>query len=505
MFDTALLPEVLAGAPDGIVVVDAAGVVHYANRQVTSLFGYDLAEVTGQQVEMLLPERFHRSHIDHRQAFRQGPRVRPMGAGQELLARRKDGSEFPVDICLSQIGPENQGLVAAAIRDATDRHATETRLREARADADRASQSKSRFLATASHDLRQPLQALALLNGALRRSVHDPAALEAIEQQGKAIDAMSRLLAALLDISKLESGATQAQITGFELGALLMELRNQFRVLAADKGLRLEMDCPPVRVRTDRLLLKQVLQNLLGNAIKYTDRGLVCVRYREGTESIRLDIIDTGVGINAGDLPRIFDEFFQAGTGSEAARQGHGLGLSIVQHIVRLLGLHLTVKSEPGTGSTFTLELPTGMLEGGRTHEGHPGITPRTEAPGHCEILLVEDDPAVRRATQIFLRSQGYGVTAAASPAEALDCSARMPAIDLILADYHLAGGRGTEVISAIRNLVGSLIPSILMTGDTSQVIREPPPHNRLRVISKPVDAEALLDLIGVLTNQAPT
>ncbi len=504
MFDPALLPEVLAAAPDAIVVVDAAGCIHYASQQLAPLFGHDPRELIGQSIELLLPERLHQSHVRHRQDFHRNSRVRPMGAGQELLARRKDGSEFPVEISLSPIGTGAEGYVAAAIRDATDRRTSDRELRQARADADRANLAKSRFLATASHDLRQPLQALALLNGMLRRTAHEPAALDVVEQQGRMIALMSRLLNALLDMSKLESGTTQVQVTDFDLGSLLVHLRDELQVLAAEKGLRLAIDDVRVLVRTDRTLLLQVLQNLLGNAIKYTDQGTVSVRYRTGGGSIFLDIVDTGAGIGAANLPCIFDEFFQVEPGRQITRQGYGLGLSIVQRIVHLLGMRIGVQSAPGAGSIFTLELPAGLCVPGEAPDGTTARQPRPDGLKDYSILLVEDDAAVRKATQMFLRSEGYRVIAAASLAEALECIMQKPAIDLVMCDYHLADALGTEVIAAIRELAGGQLPSILMTGDTSELIRELPQDKRLRIMSKPVDADELLDLIGILTNQSP-
>ncbi|HEU4487089.1 MAG TPA: PAS domain S-box protein, partial [Povalibacter sp.] len=197
----------LESAPDAMVIINDSGTILFANRQVTALFGYDVAEVVGQKVEILLPERFRHRHVAHRSQYTRSVRLRPMGAGLDLFARRRDGSEFPVEISLSPIEGDGTTIVAAAIRDVTDRMRVEHEIREAHAAADRANLGKSRFLATASHDLRQPLQALALLNGALRRLIEDPEANEALEQQEQAIAAMSRLLNALLDVSKLESGA----------------------------------------------------------------------------------------------------------------------------------------------------------------------------------------------------------------------------------------------------------------------------------------------------------
>lgn len=500
MFDAALLPGILASAPDAIIVVDAAGRVRYANNQLTALFGYTTEEVAGQPVEMLLPERLHQRHVGHRNGFHRSQRIRPMGVGQELLARHRDGREFPVEISLSPIGDGEHRFVAAAIRDATERRDAERNLRLAQSEANRANLAKSRFLATASHDLRQPLQALSLLNGTLRRIVGQGDALEAVEQQGQAIAAMSRLLNALLDISKLESGSIQVEVTDFDLGVVLEQLRDEFRVLAADKGLRLELEGPRVRAHTDRTLVLQALRNLVANAIKYTDQGSVRLRCRTGTEAVYVDVVDTGIGISTENLGSVFDEFFQVGAASHTARQGYGLGLTIVQRIVGLLGLGIAVKSEPGSGSTFTLQLPSGASAGAEAVDVRGARRqPQARDNGSRSILLVEDDAAVRKAMQAFLKSEGFKVAAAASLAEALQLSEHKTDFDLVISDYHLAEGRGTEVIAALRERLGEQLASILMTGDTSSAIKELPQDSQLRIISKPIDAEELLDLIRIL------
>ena len=245
-----LARQALDAAPDAMIIVDADGYVRYANRRASAIFDYEHDEIVGHSVEQLMPDRLRSPHILHRQQYQRAPRVRAMGEGLQLFGRRRDGSEFPVEISLSPLPDGDRMLVAAAIRDVTDRKHVEMELiaarqeaerarelaDEARRNADRANQSKGRFLATASHDLRQPLQALALLNGAMRRHNRDAVVADALLQQQQSIDAMGRLLNALLDVSKLEAGAIQPELTDFKVSKIFKELGTEFRSARRAEG-----------------------------------------------------------------------------------------------------------------------------------------------------------------------------------------------------------------------------------------------------------------------------
>jgi PAS domain S-box-containing protein len=488
--------SILESAPDAMLIVDAAGTILFANAQVSALFGYELAEIAGRPVEMLLPERYRVRHVPHRERYGASMGVRPMGSGLPLFARRKDGDEFPVEISLSPVGGEATPLVAAAIRDVTERKRTEAALVAAREEADRANQAKSRFLAAASHDLRQPLQTLAMLNGSLLRTVRDPRAREALDLQDQAISAMSRLLNSLLDISKLESGAISPEVTDFRVAALFDELGREFASLAASKGLELRVDNCADLVHSDPALVGQILKNLLSNAIKYTREGWVQLRCQHLEALVRLEVLDTGIGIPADQIARIFDEFYQVGVSPNATREGYGLGLSIVDRLVRLLGARLDVESEPGKGSRFALDLPAGETSGGEADEvGRKGTSARRAV---VRLLLVEDDAGVRAATAMLLRLEGYEVLAAGSVREALDLAARPESHpDLVVTDYHLGDGEtGLQVLEALRDACGRTLSAVLITGDTSSAVRELGADPSLRVVSKPIDADQLVALL---------
>ncbi len=515
-----LARSALDAAPDAMIIIDAEGIVRFANRQVTALFGYSHDEVIGQKVEQLMPERYRARHVGHRDGYVETIRVRPMGQGLELFGRRRDGSEFPVEISLSPIAHEGRTLTAAAIRDVTDRKKVEVELilaresaerakagadhareiaDEARESADRANQGKSRFLATASHDLRQPLQTLALLNGALRRSNTDPDSAEALDQQEQAIGSMSRLLNALLDISKLESGAIKPEPTDFTVASVFEELRQEFAGLAANKGLRLEVDPSPDCVHSDPSLVEQILRNLVSNAVKYTQQGCVRLRCLHQDTIVRLEVSDTGIGIPADQIPFIYDEFYQVGVPANSSRQGYGLGLSIVQRLVKLLQLQLDVSSEVGKGSSFRLSVPAGNRGAVKRREpsaGHAG----PGAAQKARLLLVEDDAAVRNATRLLLKVEGYDVIAAESLTEALQKAREVGGVDLLVTDYHLAHGEtGIQVLRALREAMQIALKAVLVTGDTSTAIRELPQDPLLRVASKPIKAEELINLIKSL------
>jgi len=504
-----LARSALDAAPDAMVIVDAMGTIRYANRQLTALFGCPHAEVIGRYIEHLLPERFRAAHLGHREQYMTHQRIRPMGLGLELYGLRSDGTEFPIEISLSPIADGDQVLVAAAIRDATDRKRVEGELvaaraaaEQAREAADRASQAKSRFLATASHDLRQPLQTLALLNGTLRRTVSDEDTADALAQQEEAIGAMSRLVNALLDISKLESGAVRPEPSDFAVAGVFEELQREFARIAANKGLRLEVEAAPAFVHSDPSLIEQVLRNLLSNAIKYTRRGRVAMSCLTLPGSpVRIEVLDTGIGIPADQLACIYDEFYQVGVEPNSSRAGYGLGLSIVKRIVDLLGVKLEVRSQLGEGSSFSLWLPAARGEVAAPHRarGRPetlrASSERLESP---RVLLVEDDEGVRHATRMLLKVEGYQVAAVASLEEALE--AARAGVDILVTDYHLRDGQtGSRVIAALREALGKPLKAVLVTGDTSTAVRELPRDRDLRIASKPLQAEEMLMLLRQL------
>jgi len=509
-----LARSALDAAPDAMLIVDDVGIICFANRQVSALFGYPRDTLIGQSVEQLMPERFRNRHVGHRLEYAKALRQRPMGQGLTLFGQRQDGSEFPVEISLSPIQDAGRVLVAAAIRDVTDRKRVEaelTRAREsaeqarelanqARESADRANQAKSRFLATASHDLRQPLQTLALLNGTLRRMIIPGNAEDVLSQQEQAVRTMSRLLNALLDISKLESGAVQPELADFKVANLFEGLRREFASIATSKGLALELESTAECAHSDAALVEQILKNLVSNAIKYTRQGRVLLRCSRQNDSLCIEVRDTGIGIPAEQIGYIYDEFYQVGVPTNSSRDGYGLGLSIVQRLVRLLNARLEVTSEVGKGSVFSLILPRGKSRSIPLTSERAVTAAAGPQTAKARVLLVEDDPGVRDATRMLLAVEGYRVTAVSSKTEALRRAREEGTPDLLITDYRLGEGElGTQVIAALRETAGTDVRAVLVTGDTSNLIKQMSGEPHLRIASKPVNAEELLALLTAL------
>jgi CheY-like chemotaxis protein len=310
---------------------------------------------------------------------------------------------------------------------------------------------------------------------------------------------MSTLLNALLDVSKLESGAVHPQITDFRVGSFFEELRTEFSSAAAAKGIEFDVEACPEYAHSDPALVGQVLRNLVSNAIKYTDRGSVRLRCTGCGDTLRVEVTDTGIGIPADKLEHIYDEFYQIAAPEGGERDGYGLGLSIVRHIVRLLDLRIEVTSEPGKGSSFSITLPTGTS----ANAPAPAVKAReTNASASSDrkrhILLVEDEPSVRNATRMLLTVAGYRVTTAGTIAEAGDHARQFGDIDLIVSDYHLDDGEtGVNAIALVRSFLGPQLRAILVTGDTSAGMRELQREGVMQIASKPIDADQLLGTIG--------
>jgi PAS domain S-box-containing protein len=366
--------DVLESAPDAIIELDNEGRIVVLNRMAEQLFGYTRDELYGQTVEALIPEAVRGMHRRHRTEYLDNPATRPMGSGLKLEARRKDGSQFPVEISLSPVKSDGGYRVTAIIRDITERRQMEEQLRTVQEkyirelelrnrDAERANQLKTEFLANMSHELRSPLHTIIGFSELL-----------AEESEGALSDKQKRflqhihndslhlldLINDLLDLSKIEAGRLELRYEAFHIGAVIEESLSSLRPRAQAKSLEIQTEVSmPFAIYADRMRFKQILHNLLSNAIKFTpDSGVIRVEAATQTQFARISISDTGIGITEDQHQAIFDKFYQVRSAIKGGSEGTGLGLAITKRLVEQQGGAIGVSSSPGSGSCFTFTVP---------------------------------------------------------------------------------------------------------------------------------------------------
>lgn len=511
------LQSIFDASPDALLICDAQGVIVMGNQRVESLFGYTMDELLGQPVEVLLPTHIRAIHPAQRNAFMAAPTLRAMGAGRDLKARRKDGSEYDVEISLSPIRTDQGLFIASALRDITQRKLVEAELEQhrnrleervasrthelaaAKAAAERANNAKSRFLAAASHDLRQPLSALSMYAGLLSDS--RPPSGKMVTNIKDCIGSLSALLTDLLDLSKLEAGVVTPNVHDFLMAQTLASLESDYTPQANVKGLTLRLRASNWTARSDPILLRRILGNLIENAIRYTERGSVLVACRRRQGKTWIEVWDTGIGIPADKTTEIFEEFKQLG--DQARNNGSGLGLAIVARTAALLGLKIQVRSRPGRGSVFAIELPLGLAAPAK-----PGPAPAPPAPGAVHALriaVVDDNEMVRTALSACLDMLGYQVVAADSQATLLAELGTL-APDIVVSDYRLTQGEtGFDVITAVRASFGSEIPALLITGDTDPALLRSMTERGILVLHKPLELDTLQTVLENLAQSQET
>ena len=391
--------------------------------------------------------------------------------------------------------------VVITFADITERKHTADALGAAKREADLANVAKSRFLAAASHDLRQPLQTLALLQGLLAKMVEGDAAHNLVVRFDQTLGAMTGMLNAMLDINQIEAGTIRAEIVSFPINDLLDRLRDEFTYNAQAQGLALRVVSCGLSIQSDRRLLEQMIRNLLSNALKYTKRGKVLIGCRRREGMLSIEIWDTGVGIPSKELQSIFEEYHQLDNAARERSRGLGLGLSIVQRLANLLGHQVRVRSHLGKGSVFAIEVMLSPSETGpqRKRDRHAVDSEIVERIHHTgAILVVEDDPEVRELLDIVLKEEGHHTATAHDGIAALELVARGAVRpDLILADYNLPNGMdGLEVIAKLRQKLHREIPALILTGDISTDTLRDIARQDCVQLNKPVKSKELSQVI---------
>ena len=370
-------------------------------------------------------------------------------------------------------------------------------LERERAEAREADGEKSRFLAIASHDLRQPVHALALFTATLYKRLHGQPEEPLVRNMVRSLDGLERSFNAILDVSRLDASGPSPTLQTFSLRDLFRRLHMHFGGQAELAGLGLRLSPGGKSVTSDPQMLERVLGNLIQNAIKYTEHGGIVVVARSTATHTNVEVWDTGGGISAEELPRIFNEFYQIGRAERDRAHGLGMGLAIVKRLVRSLGHSLTVSSRPGKGTMFRIGIPLGGLPGIQETMA-PADTVPMEFTEPRMVLVIDDEEPIREGLRLLLAEWGFQSVSAADSAQAEQCVRALEGrVDLILSDLHLGEGPdGLEAIDNVRRLCRHEVPAILVTGDTAvDEVRRVAASGHL-VLFKPLQPRRLFDAL---------
>lgn len=424
--------------------------------------------------------------------------VRPIQALQEGAARLGAGDlDHRIDI---HTGDELETLaeefdhMAARLRESYA--GLEQKVAERTEELVAANRAKSRFLAAASHDLRQPMHALGLFVSQLNQRIKDPENRHLTGRIEASVAALQGLLDALLDVSRLDAGVVTANLSDFNVQSVLERIENAFAPDATDRGLLYRVARCRLAVHSDPVLLERILLNLVANALRYTESGGIVIGCRRRGDRVRVEVWDTGVGIAPEHRQAIFQEFYQIGNPERDRTKGLGLGLSIAARLARLLGGRIDVRSVPGRGSVFAVEVPRAT----EIRESPAARAPSRihEPPHDALVLVVDDDALVREALSGLMQQWGCTVVAAASGEAALTAlSQQNRSPDAVLCDYRLpAGETGNEVIRRLRERYGSGLPAALITGDTAPETLREAKQSGIPLLHKPVQPARLRALL---------
>jgi signal transduction histidine kinase len=413
------------------------------------------------------------------------PLLRPDRAATALVVRRKKPGAFAKrTIQLLQTFATQSVL---AIRNA---HLF-TEIEEKRRQLEVAGKQKSQFFAAASHDLRQPMHALSLYSDTLKLRAPSGAIGEIAGHIDKAVASLSALVDSLLDISRLDAGVVLPELQPVSVRALLESIEVGYRPVAREKGLEFRVQAADGLVSTDPVLLERLVRNLVDNAFKYTAAGRVTLRAELAGSTVRIAVSDSGPGIPAAERERIFEEFYQIGNPERDRSRGLGLGLAIVRRLAQLLGLQVTVESEPGCGSTFTVKMPLVAPKPALRHA--PAAQPGARGLAGTQVLVIDDEPEVRTGMQMILEQLGCRVAACGGYMEAERLLERQPLdVQLIIADFRLRQNEsGIDTVRRLRARLGN-VPALLLSGDTAPERLREAQSSGLKLLHKPLSAEKL-------------
>ena len=507
-FNQALLRSTIDNISQGISVVDADLRLIAWNQRYIDMFSYPpgLVEVGKPVAEVirfnlkrgLIDSADVEAEIDKRVSYlKQGSAYKFQRRQQDGRVLEMQGNPLPgggfvtTYSDVSAFIDTQQQLEQRVAERTAALQQLNAQLQQAQQDIEAATAAKTRFFAAASHDLMQPFNASSLFASLLRDKQTDVESKQLSQNLINSLNSAEELLGAILELTKLDSGVIRAQVQNVSLHALLDDIARDGAALAQEKGLTLHYVPSALAVSTDRKLLKRVIQNLLANAIRYTNQGKVLLGVKRRGSMLQICVLDSGIGIAPQDQQRIFDEFQQ---GEQQNQQGLGLGLAIARRITTILGHRLSLHSVPGQGSCFSVLLPLASAAAIAT----PVVkTPDISASfGSKRVLLLDNEPQLREAVAELLRSWHIEVTAVSQPAEALAAIAQGLTPDLLLFDYHLDNNAtGVEVAAQLQAHFAVTVPIIIHSADHNETIRESALNAGYYFLLKPLKPVALKKL----------
>lgn len=477
-----------------VLVLDTDGRIHTVNPYFEELTGYTTDEIVGRDwFDTFIPPG-ERETIRNLFSAVLLEKIQD-GYTNEIV--NKDGERIVIEWHSTTLN-DSEGAVAGMLctgHDVTERVSIASELEAAKTEAERANTGKSRFLAAASHDLRQPLQSIGLYLSVLDKHLKSDDLREISRKMRSSLDVVSELLDALLDISKLESGSVKAEMEDFPVRPLLDRVVCDNIQQAEAKGLQLSSTAPDCILHSDSKLLERIIENFVTNAIRYTEQGEVRIVCTSTDDTAQISVIDTGIGVAEEEVGNIFEEYYQLDNPMRDHRNGLGLGLSIVRHIARLLDHPLRVESAQGMGSTFSVEVPLGNPMTTPAIRSSRSI-PKIRAGRGSVVLFIDDDPAIVDSMKMLLSAEGITVHAALNGDEAQQHIAAGVRPDLLVSDFRLPGYNGVELVRRIKSVTAEDLPTVIMTGDTSSHEIEAAGLSNCRVLHKPVDVDHLISII---------
>jgi len=499
---------ILETSAEGIIVTDALGHIEIFNRAAERIFGYTAEEVAGRNVNALVFRDEQDPSGNGQAGYEAANRWKTLGNEHEVTGRRKDGSLFPISLSLSSFELAGEKKYAGFLQDITKRKQYEQTLREAKLSAEAANKAKSAFLANMSHEIRTPLTGIIGFASLLARQVSGKHRKYAQLIEGSGIR-LKETLNSVLDLAKLEAKRVEVQLGVLRVQQEVREVIQLFQAHADQKHLSLdfhvEVGADDACARLDRGAFSSILQNLIGNAIKFTEEGGVVVRVGRDAERVSVRVQDTGVGIEASFMPHLFDVFRQESTGLSRTHEGSGLGLSITQRLVRLMEGEISVDSEKGEGSVFTVSFPLAeedlvpeIIGVAEARKKRPA--PRLPASDRARVLLVEDNENTQYLVENLLE-RDFDVTIVASAADAI-LEAYNTVYDLVLMDINLGDGpNGSDVLRELRAMPTyrdvpiAALTAYALPGDKERFLE----MGFSAYLSKPFNAEELLSLTAQL------